>query len=500
MNDSEFDYDVVGVGLGPFNLSLAALLEEAGTRAGASSADSREPSRDRRPPRALFLEARRRFDWHPGMILPGTTLQVPFLADLVTMAAPTSRFSFLNYLHEHGRLYHFYFYENFKIFRKENNLNCRWVSERLSSNRFGARVTDVRRETRTDAEAGLEYEAYRIFFTDEGSGRVDSVSAKHVVLGYGTRPTMPPCAREVRGPGVFHTAQFAANRAHLKRARRVVVIGGGQSAGECVLDILRTQRDTELHWYTRGQGFLPMEYSKLGLEFFSPEYIDYFHALPRETRDRLRAGQDLFYKGISADTIAEIYDELYERSLDPGASQPLLMAGVELRDVRAVGEAVARQDGEGAHDYLLELRHGEQQTVFADSADVLVLGTGYEHALPAFLDNLTSGLALDEHGRLQISRDYRALGKANAPGESGAGPTNIFVQNGEIHTHGIGAPDLGLGAYRAATIANSLLGREQYRIRENNVFQRFGIRQSPKTESFARRPDLVSAENQGSKL
>ena len=58
----------------------------------------------------------------------------------------------------------------------------------------------------------------------------------------------------------------------------------------------------------------------------------------------------------------------------------------------------------------------------------------------------------------------------------GAEPcSRIFVQNGEIHTHGIGAPDLGLGAYRAATIANALIGSEAYLIRERNVFQRFGF-------------------------
>jgi L-lysine 6-monooxygenase (NADPH-requiring) len=37
-------------------------------------------------------------------------IQVPFLADLVTLADPTSPYTFLNYLHEQGRLYRFYFH------------------------------------------------------------------------------------------------------------------------------------------------------------------------------------------------------------------------------------------------------------------------------------------------------------------------------------------------------------------------------------------------------
>ncbi|HEY9251473.1 MAG TPA: SidA/IucD/PvdA family monooxygenase, partial [Nocardioides sp.] len=68
-------HDLIGIGLGPFNLGLAAL---------ADPIDELD---------CLFLEGRDRFDWHPGMMLDEATLQVPFLADLVTMADPTSRFS-----------------------------------------------------------------------------------------------------------------------------------------------------------------------------------------------------------------------------------------------------------------------------------------------------------------------------------------------------------------------------------------------------------------------
>jgi hypothetical protein len=49
-------HDLVGVGIGPANLSLAALL-------------SRVPDlKDR------FLDARPEFDWHPGLMLPNSTI------------------------------------------------------------------------------------------------------------------------------------------------------------------------------------------------------------------------------------------------------------------------------------------------------------------------------------------------------------------------------------------------------------------------------------------
>ena len=87
--------DFIGIGLGPFNLSLAALLE--GRPASSQGQDLNY----------VFFEQKDAFSWHDGMLLPNTTLQVPFMADLVSMADPTSRFSFLNYLKQHDRLFGF---------------------------------------------------------------------------------------------------------------------------------------------------------------------------------------------------------------------------------------------------------------------------------------------------------------------------------------------------------------------------------------------------------
>ena len=43
-----------------------------------------------------------------------------------------------------------------------------------------------------------------------------------------------------------------------------------------------------LNWVTRSPRFFPLEYTKLTLEMTSPEYVDYFHALPED--DPLPAG------------------------------------------------------------------------------------------------------------------------------------------------------------------------------------------------------------------
>ena len=53
----------------------------------------------------LFFDRKPRFAWHDEQLITGATLQVSIFKDLVTLADPTNRFSFLSYLHEQGRLF-----------------------------------------------------------------------------------------------------------------------------------------------------------------------------------------------------------------------------------------------------------------------------------------------------------------------------------------------------------------------------------------------------------
>lgn len=50
----------------------------------------------------------------------------------------------------------------------------------------------------------------------------------------------------------------------------------------------------------------------------------------------------------------------------------------------------------------------------------------------------------------------------------------IHVQNAEEHTHGLTAPDLGMGAMRNSIILRGICGREVYPIESSIAFQQFG--------------------------
>ncbi|MEY9848237.1 lysine N(6)-hydroxylase/L-ornithine N(5)-oxygenase family protein [Streptacidiphilus sp. MAP5-3] len=424
MSHTTRTHDFVAVGLGPFNLGLACLTDPV-------------PDLD-----GVFLERRPEFDWHPGMLLEQASLQTPFLADLVTLADPGSPFSFLNYLKQTGRLYAFYIRENFFPLRREYVDYCRWAASRLDTIRFGRDVTAITYEP--------DGERYRVECAD---GEVHH--ARRLVLGTGTPPHLPAALDGLDGPAV-HSSRYLDHADELRRCRSITVVGSGQSAAEIYQDLLADidRHDYRLTWATRSPRFFPLEYTKLTLELTSPEYVDYFHALPYPVRDTLAAAQKGLYKGISSDTVNALHELLYAKSLD-GPVPTRLLTNTELTAARWNKEK---------QQYELTLHQREQDVVHGLTSEGLVLATGYRYQEPPFLSGIADRIARDSQGRLAVRRDWSV-----DTGDRG----EIFVQNAALHTHGLADPDLGMGAYRNSSIICSLTGREVYPIERRIAFQEF---------------------------
>ncbi|MFI5685803.1 lysine N(6)-hydroxylase/L-ornithine N(5)-oxygenase family protein [Streptomyces sp. NPDC051636] len=417
-------YDFVGIGLGPFNLGLACLTEPIGELTG------------------VFLESKPGFEWHAGMFLDGAHLQTPFLSDLVTLADPTSPYSFLNYLKEKGRLYSFYIRENFYPLRVEYDDYCRWAAGKLTSVRFHTTVTEVTYEDGVYAVRTQAGETFR---------------ARHLVLGTGTVPFVPEACRELGGD-LIHTAQYMHRKAELRTKKSLTVVGSGQSAAEIYYELL-SEIDVhgyELNWVTRSPRFFPLEYTKLTLEMTSPDYIDYFRALPEETRYRLEKQQKGLFKGINSDLIDSIFDLLYQKNVESG-DRPVptrLLTNSSLVEARY-------EDG----SYTLGFHQDEQDKDFEIRTEGLVLATGYHYRPPAFLEPVRDRLRFDHHGRFDVARNY-------AIDVTGRG---VFLQNAGVHTHSITSPDLGMGAYRNSCIIRELLGTEYYPVEKTIAFQEFAV-------------------------
>ncbi|MFG3494283.1 lysine N(6)-hydroxylase/L-ornithine N(5)-oxygenase family protein [Streptomyces sp. NPDC047928] len=419
--------DFLGIGLGPFNLGLACLTEPITELDG------------------LFLDSKPDFDWHSGMLLDGAHLQTPFMADLVTLADPTSPYSFLNYLKEKGRLYSFYIRENFYPLRAEYNDYCRWAAAKLSSVRFGTTVERV--------EHDPDGELYTVRTTDG-----DTFRTHRLVLGTGTPPYIPESCRGLGGD-VVHTSRYLPSRDALRAKRSLTVVGSGQSAAEIYYDLL-SEIDVhgyQLNWVTRSPRFFPLEYTKLTLEMTSPEYIDYFHSLPEETRYRLESQQKGLFKGINGELVDAIFDLLYQKHVETGGPVPTRLLTNSSLNTASYDEATGT--------YTLGLRQEEQGKDYEIRTEGLLLATGYTYTVPAFLEPVRDRIRWDGQGRFDIARNYSI-------DTTGRG---VFLQNAGTHAHSITSPDLGMGPYRNACIIRELLGTEYYPIEKSIAFQQFAV-------------------------
>ena len=110
-----------------------------------------------------------------------------------------------------------------------------------------------------------------------------------------------------------------------------------------------------------------MEYSKLGLEHFTPDYTRYFHGLPERVRDRLVPRQWQLHKAVDHETLAAVHEELYRRTLDGGWPDAVLMPGVRVRTAGRLG----------ATRLELHLEHADQEVRDRLVTDAVVLATGY---------------------------------------------------------------------------------------------------------------------------
>lgn len=424
------EYDFIGVGLGPFNLGLACLSQPL---SGLKS---------------LFLEQKSHFNWHPGMLLPNVTVQTPFLCDLVTMADPTSKFSFLNYLKQSGRIYSFYIREDFNQSRREYSDYCNWAASQLRNIRFGQTVKYIEYD-----EGG---QRYIVHVYDMQNERNMLYHTRRLVLGTGTQPFKPSCGQGLTS-NVCHSAQYVYRKNELKDRKSIVIIGSGQSAAEIYYDLLQDidRHSYTLNWITRSPRYFPLDLSKLTLEMTSPDYTDYFHRLPEAKRLALLKEQKSLYKGINQSLIAEIYKLLCEHNLTK-APKTRLMTGSELVDMRPL----ANNQG-----YDLHFQHLESDQAFRIESEAVIFATGYHYREPDFLQPVRDRIRFTPSGAYDVDRFYSIDVRKG----------EIFVQNAELHSHGFVASDLGMGCYRNACILSQICGEDVYKIEKRIAFQDFGI-------------------------
>jgi L-ornithine N5-oxygenase len=427
--------DVLGIGFGPANLALALCLEELPEPVGGRNG---QPGR---PPRSLFLERKPTYDWHPDMLLEGAEIQVPFLKDLVTMRNPQSRFTFLNYLHLHGRLLDFVNLRSWFPTRLEFNHYYRWVASQL------AHRVRYHREVLAVAPAAGErgrVELLRVTARHADSGKHEEYLTRRLVVATGGLPYIPPGIDPRVSDRVFHSCNFLQGiRRHFPdpdAPYRFIVVGSGQSAAEIFQYLFSHYPNAEVTATLRRFAYKPADESEFVNEIYSPLMIDVIYGLPADERRSLQAAHaDTNYSAVDLELIRAIFRALYQKKV-MGDNRVRVRSLVELRGLAPHGTALVAR-----------LWNKVAARMESLEADGVVLATGFErprrHPLLAELDPY---LVSTPAGDYEVGRDYRVH---TVP----AFTPRIYLQGFCESTHGISDTVLSVLPVRSREITDSIL-------------------------------------------
>ncbi len=409
--------ELLAIGAGPSNLALAVALEELAPDDLARN--------------SLLIERAEAVQWQRGLLLPWTKSQVSFLKDLVTRRNPRSRFSFLNYLHDVGRLDDFINMGTFMPYRIEISDYLSWVAGSLAKVRLELGQECVAVEPRRDASGALTG-----WITRLGDG--SEIASRYLVIGTGRDPYIPPVFQGVAASRLIHSTQYASRAASLTRdlPYRVAVVGGAQSAAEMFRAIQDDLPNADITWIMRSIGLSAYETGKFNNELYYPSFVDeFFEARPEGREQILREMHRSNYSGVAPALLESLYNDFY---LDR-------LAGLDRRRMITMVDVTSARDE--ADEAVLELTDRRTGTVTRLHRDLIFLGTGFVRQMPGIVGQLGARLGLAD---ITVSRNYRMV--LDEPATAAC-----YVQGLNEATHGIADSLLSVLAVRAGDIVADLL-------------------------------------------
>jgi L-ornithine N5-oxygenase len=420
---SRQEVGTLAIGAGPGNLGLAVALEELAPKEVASD--------------TLIVEQHDDVTWQRGMLLPWTQSQVSFLKDLVTLRNPRSRFSFINYLHSIGRLDEFINLGSFTPYRMEISGYLSWVGQSLQHVRvqYGRQCVSVGLRRADDGQVS----EWVVRLADGGE-----IVCRTLVIGAGRDPHIPPEFSLLPRQRVIHSTEFSQRVAEFDPdpPRRIVVVGGAQSAAEMLWAAHQRFRRAQCVMVMRSIGLNNYESSKFTNELFYPSFVDEFHAARQEARDQLlREMHRTNYSGLAPQFLEALYREMYLERLT-GTERLQMITMTEVAD--------AAMDGDDVVLTLVDRKSGLSREL---RCDVVMLGTGFVKSMPKLVRDLAAAAALDE---VTVNRSYRM----NLPSWLTA---DCYLQGVNEATHGIADSLLSVLAVRSEDIVSDLLARRYAR-------------------------------------
>jgi lysine N6-hydroxylase len=400
-------HEVIGIGAGMFNLGLAALLDDAGIGD------------------FLLLDRKDRFRWHDGISTDVSYYQDDHLSDLVTLANPRSRYTFLAYLKQRKLLYQFATRLASPVLRVVWEDYFRWAAEQLGRVRWNQ---EVRAITYLD-------NCFEVRTADQ------VYLARHLSVGIGIEPFVPPALSRVDDPRVYHSSRYSAPPRD-RRGKTVCVVGASQSGAEIVDDLLTGGEIGNLVWISPEPYHMSKDPALFLFDIWNPTILREAYALGPEARARLTASMRSTQNSISMVTMASVYARLFDRKFyaEPGFD-PVIVCNNRVAEIQpgADGVEVVTDDESTGKRYRFR-------------ADEVVLATGYCRTHESLLDGL----------RAQHPFSLQDLNFDHSVQWSGSGHNNIYLRNHGESRFGIMESNAFIQPFISSLIVNSIAGRKIY--------------------------------------
>ncbi|MBM9591690.1 SidA/IucD/PvdA family monooxygenase [Leptospira sp. 201903075] len=425
--------DILGIGFGPSNLALAIQMHELNVFENK---------------KVKFIEKKNSFVWQPGLLLPNTNLQIHFLKDLVTLINPCSKFTFINYLNENGRLLDFINLNISCPSRFEFNDYLTWAASQFSE--FVIYNSYIKNIIPVVLSGEIQYFNVSYIIDNEEF----NLDAKNIILASGRSPKKPDIfSHEYDGISIIHSDKFTSTDLFEKTKQekdgfsKVAIVGAGQSAAEIFNHLIENMgSNVKLYNFIRGYGYNPSDSSPFRNQVFNPEFVDVFFQLEKNyQKEILNKLSNTNYSVVDSDLIEEIYTKLYH------------MRHIEKSDKATILSMTEIEKVERTFDNKINLTYKDKLTGISniETLDYIILATGYDQV---FIKNkyfIEFNELLDQknNGEIQLNRDYSV--KFKVPSTS-----KIFLQGYSESTHGLSDSLISVIANRANIIAKSLMLKE----------------------------------------
>jgi lysine N6-hydroxylase/L-ornithine N5-oxygenase len=410
-------HDVIGIGFGPSNIALAITLEEK--KQEGHHLDS------------FFIEKQPGFAWHANMMLDNTHMQISFLKDLATMRNPSSHFTFINYLHQKNRLQDFINLKTFFPSRHEFNDYLAWAASHFDNCcAYGEEVFEILPEKKDDEVMLLRVRSH------DANRIVHERFARNLILGIGGKPSIPECFQPLRHDvRVFHSNNYLRDIARHQTAKRIAVVGAGQSAAEIFMDLHNRPNAPHVDLIMRARAIKPSDDSPFVNEIFNADFTDFVFSRP--DGDRAALLDEFWHTNYAAPDlvlIEQIFNVFYQQRVT-GSTRHRFLRRHEVAGVQALPEGIQ-----------LILRDLNANRDHVATYDVVILATGYQRdhhkTMLSALAPYLRDFAVDRQYRLQSTPGF-------CPG--------VFLQGACESSHGLSDTLLSVTAVRTHEIGEALL-------------------------------------------